>query len=116
MQLLGQLASRPYEDSDSKVETSASTELIDDPEPICLESLVLKPRVPFARKRLDLSIYTFDESDDEHIIEEARNTLTDDAACEEEYNDDKKIMRTKFQKRRPKPRRVKSKGERSHSK
>jgi hypothetical protein len=115
-QPLRRLASRPSGDSDSEVETSISTEPIDDPEPICLESLVFKPRVPFARKRLDLSIYTFEESDDEHIFEEARNTVTKDAACEKEYKDGEKFVRTKFREHRPKLKRVKSKEERSHSK
>ena len=44
-----------------------------------------------------MSIYTFDEPDDEHIIKEARDTLTDETVCEEEYNDGKKFVRTKFQ-------------------
>jgi len=115
-ELLGRLPSRPNEVFEDEVETSVSTEEIDDHEPVGLKILVLKPRVPFARKRLDLSIYTFDEPDDEHIIEEARDTLTAEDACEEEYNDGKKFVRIKFQKRRSKLKRVKSKEERSHSK
>ena len=95
-ELLGRLPSRPNEVFEDEVETSYPKEKSYDPEPVSLEILVLKPRAPFARKRLDLSIYTFEEPDDEHIIEEARSTLTEDATCEEEYKDDKKFVRTKF--------------------
>jgi hypothetical protein len=109
-------AGRPSEDFEDEPDTSASTRKIDDPEPEKVERIVLKPRVPFARKRLDLSIYTFDEPDDEHIIKEARDIGTAEDKCEEEYNDGEKFVRTKFRKHRPKLKRVKSKEERSHSK
>jgi len=107
--------SRPQMDSDREFSLDDFTEKFDDFEPARLEISVLIPRVPFARKRFDLSIYTFDEPEEEHIKEEARDMLTADK-CEEEYNDGAKFVRTKFRKRRPRLKRVKSKEERSHSK
>ena len=86
---------RPHDEDGIDFSLGNSTEKFDEFEPAVLEISVVKPRVPFARKRFDLSIYTFDEPEDEHIEEEARDMLTVDT-CEEEYTDGAKFMRTKF--------------------
>ena len=101
---------------EGKLKSSDSTEKMDEPEPIYLEIPVLKPRVPFARKRLDLSVYTFEEPKDEHNVDEARDIWTTADACEGEYKDGEEFVNQKTRKHRRKLKRVKSKEERSHSK
>jgi hypothetical protein len=76
---------------------------------------VFKASVPFARKRLDLSIYTFDDPDDDDIIEEASNDLIE--VVDEDYTDgEDSVKNSNHTKHRPKLKKVKSKEERSHLK
>lgn len=67
--------------------------------------------VHFARKKLDLSIYTFDEPDDDHINEEANGNLKE--AVDEEYTfSDEFARKPDPTKHRSKLKKVKSKEER----
>jgi hypothetical protein len=114
-QQLGRLASRPTVDSEGKFYVSDSTEDRKDPEPLQTEKGVIKARVPFARKRLDLSIYTFDEPCDDDIIEEASDDLIE--VAKEDYTDGEESMKkANKKKRRCKLKKAKSKEERSLAK
>jgi hypothetical protein len=79
-----------------------------------LEIPVTKPHDPFAKRKLDLSIYTFEEPEVEYIGIEARDMLTAADRCDDKAGEE--FVNPKSGKRRPKLRRVKSKEERSHSK
>jgi len=108
----GRPASRPNKDSDPEIFVRDSLKDSQHPEPVIDKEIVIKARVPFTRRRMDLSIYTFDDSDDDDINEEAREDLT---AADKEYKDGEDFMKqTNQKKHRCKLRKVRSKAERSH--
>jgi hypothetical protein len=109
------LPSRPSEEMDSEFFVTVATEDFKCPEPVSSEEVVFKAPVPFARKKLDLSIYTFDEPDDDHINEEASDELI--KAADEDYKYGEEFAKKlNHMKRRPKLRTTKSKEERSLAK
>ena len=66
------LASHPTEDLEAHIQTIESPTHIKEQDPIYIEKVVLNPRIPFAKKRLDLSIYTFDEPPIEQLEEKLK--------------------------------------------
>jgi hypothetical protein len=111
-QPLGRLTGRPMEELDSGPPATVSIDDFKHPEPVVSEVAVPKARVPFARRKLDLSIYAFDEPDDDDIIVEVSDVLIE-AADDENTDGNEFARKPDYSKHRPRLRKVKSKEERS---
>ena len=109
------LPSRPSENMNSEICVTDSMVEFNHTEPIIVQEAVFKTPVPFARRKFDLSIYTFDDPDDDDIIEDVSNDLIE--AADEDYTDgEDSVKKSNHTKHIPKLKKVKSKAERSHLK
>ena len=67
------MISHPPNDPEPHIELKSTLEppsSIEEPEVVNVKEIMLKARVPFERKKLNLSIYTFDEISIEQTVEE----------------------------------------------